>query len=626
MRRALLAGALLLACAAGARAQISPGPLSRFHQTLEGARNCRACHAAQGVTRELCLTCHTALGQRIAAGKGLHARAEYRVGCERCHVEHQGRGFELVFWGKEGRAAFDHAVTGFPLEGRHAALGCESCHAARRIRDRPGLAAGGVNLARTFLGLNASCSSCHGDPHKGQFAPRGCTDCHDEDKWKPPARFDHDKTGFPLTGSHEAVACASCHKPRPDGSVRFKGVAHPTCASCHRDPHAGRMGTACASCHDPMGWQRIAPGRFDHGRTRFPLTGRHEGVACSGCHTRGAGGALKFEGTPFASCASCHKDPHAGRLGAVCATCHTTAGFDRIQPGQFDHARTAFPLYGKHADVKCDSCHRTGRPRPLRHARCTDCHEDRHAGQLAGRPDGGRCESCHDVNGFEPARFSAEDHARTRMPLTGAHLAVPCDACHREAPLERIRALGVRPPPSAPPRTGQMRFASTACSECHRDPHRGRTARFGACETCHATAAWNAVRFDHARTGFPLVGGHARTPCRSCHGGEGGAVVLGDRPTVCNACHEDPHRGQFARRFGQGGETDCAACHDPESWPRVRFDHDRQTSFPLQGVHRSLPCARCHLREIDGRATMEFTGIGRTCSACHGAEPKGPSR
>ena len=110
------------------------------------------------------------------------------------------------------------------------------------------------------------------------------------------------------------------------------------------------------------------------------------------------------------------------------------AGFQRIQPGQFDHSRTGFSLLGEHAEVKCDSCHRPGRPRPLRHARCTDCHQDRHAGQLAGRADGGRCETCHDVNGFKPARFSPEDHARTRMPLTGAHLAIPCDACHREVP------------------------------------------------------------------------------------------------------------------------------------------------------------------------------------------------
>ena len=41
----------VLPAAATARAQISPGELSRFHQPLEGARNCRRCHeAGKGVT------------------------------------------------------------------------------------------------------------------------------------------------------------------------------------------------------------------------------------------------------------------------------------------------------------------------------------------------------------------------------------------------------------------------------------------------------------------------------------------------------------------------------------------------------------------------------------------------
>ena len=185
MRRALLACAALLGCAAAAQAQISPGPLSRFHQALEGARNCRSCHATRGVEARLCLTCHTALGQRIAAGKGLHARPEYRAGCERCHVEHQGRDFELVFWGQAGRSSFDHAQTGFPLQGKHAALGCPSCHQPKHLQGRAALAQGGVNTARTFLGLGTSCASCHADPHRGQFAPRSCAECHDTQRFEP---------------------------------------------------------------------------------------------------------------------------------------------------------------------------------------------------------------------------------------------------------------------------------------------------------------------------------------------------------------------------------------------------------------------------------------------------------
>lgn len=623
MKRVLLALLLGLAAAPEARAQLSPGELSRFHQALEGARNCGTCHeAGKGVTAERCLTCHTALGQRIAAGKGLHARADYRA-CERCHVEHQGRGFEIVFWGKEGKAAFDHALTGFKLEGRHARLACENCHNGRKVQNQAALARGGANLARTFLGLGTSCTSCHADPHAGQFAPRGCADCHGQDQWKPPSRFDHDKTAFPLTGRHDDVACARCHPAAAPGKPqRFKGTSFATCASCHRDPHAGRLGTQCASCHSTSGWSQIDTAHFDHGRTRFPLTGRHRTVACAKCHPAAPGGGLKFQGIAFQSCASCHRDPHGGRLGAQCATCHKTDGWSKVEGGNFDHDRTGFPLRGEHREVECDSCHKPGRPRQMAHAKCTDCHEDRHAGQLARRADGGRCESCHDVEGFEPARFSPDDHAKTRFPLAGAHLAVACDDCHEEVPRERLRALGFARDGGSGS-TEQLRFASTACVECHRDPHRGQTTRLGACETCHAVDAWAQVRFDHSRTSFPLLGSHAALPCQRCHPGDGGALAFSGRPTACTGCHQDPHGGRFARN----GRTDCARCHEATQWVRVvNFDHDRETSFKLEGAHRAVPCTGCHrVTTADGRVAMRYSGIGRACTDCHGGASR-PSR
>jgi hypothetical protein len=233
VRRLLLAAAVALLAAAPARAQLSPGDLSRFHQALEGTRNCNACHEAnKGVTAARCLTCHTALKARIDAGQGLHARADYRA-CERCHVEHQGRAFELVFWGKEGKDAFDHALAGWKLEGKHAHTACEGCHGGRRVKDPAALAAGGANLARTFLGLTIACASCHADPHRGQFAARACSSCHGVEAWKPAALFDHDKTGFPLTGKHQPVTCAKCHPTAPDKPQQFAHVAFQTCASCH---------------------------------------------------------------------------------------------------------------------------------------------------------------------------------------------------------------------------------------------------------------------------------------------------------------------------------------------------------------------------------------------------------
>ncbi len=90
--------------------------------------------------------------------------------------------------------------------------------------------------------------------------------CHDQAAWKPARGFDHQKTAFPLTGEHQQVACASCHPkkaaPQPgdaDGAfLQLRGIAHSTCASCHRDAHAGRMGPAVPAVpHD----RRLARGR-----------------------------------------------------------------------------------------------------------------------------------------------------------------------------------------------------------------------------------------------------------------------------------------------------------------------------------------------------------------------------
>ena len=64
--------------------------------------------------------------------------------------------------------------------------------------------------------------------------------------------------------------------------------------------------------------------RFDHGRTKFPLTGKHVKVACEKCHTK------SLEDTPR-QCVACHKkdDVHRGRRND-CAQCHTTNRWTEI--------------------------------------------------------------------------------------------------------------------------------------------------------------------------------------------------------------------------------------------------------------------------------------------------------
>ncbi len=562
------AAALLLALLAAppALAQLSPGPLQRSHRQLEGVENCTRCHeVGRRLSADRCLACHSALATRIRAQRGLHAQPGHEA-CEACHVEHQGRDYELVWWGKAGRAAFDHAQTGWRLEGKHAGQACESCHRPAAVADRAGLVAGAANPARTFLGLRTDCAACHRDPHAGQLGG-DCRSCHGVESWRGASGFDHVRTRFPLTGRHRDVACAKCHPALPAGA----------------DAAAPAPATATA----------VAP------------TGE---------------GRRQWRGVAFADCADCHRDPHAGRLGGRCASCHATDGWRAVSQARFDHDRTRYPLRGRHVAVPCRECHRPDRPaHGLKFAACTDCHADRHAGQFARLEGGGDCARCHTVEGYAPSSYTVERHAGTAYPLAGAHLAVPCVGCH------------ARPRAGAPVSDIPFRFQSTRCETCHRDPHRGEAATWiakGGCESCHRIEAWSAAAYDHATTRFPLTDRHATARCSACHlplapDAPRGAIRLRAVNTACESCHRDPHAGQF--RAATGGSTACERCHATANWRAGRFDHDRDADFRIDGAHARARCAQCHPREGEGEAAFtRYKPLGRECADCHRATPVRP--
>lgn len=542
MRKGLFLVMLLLS--APAAAQLSPGRLSQPHARLEGSANCLKCHqTGKGAAPSRCLDCHTEIKSRIAAGRGLHARKDYQA-CQTCHIEHHGREFQLIYWGKKGQAAFDHRQTGYPLEGAHARQPCRSCHRPENIRNKQALQARGKNLAKTFLGLERGCLSCHQDEHRGQLAPASCVSCHTMASWRPPAKFDHARTSFPLTGLHQKVACASCHPRKGEPGKELlvlKGIQHQKCSDCHKDPHQGRFGPTCQQCHSTTkAWKSGALAGFDHSRTGFPLTGRHREISCQSCHK------TSFTKLAHQKCTDCHKDPHQGRMGATCQQCHSTASWSAGARGKLDHSKTRFPLLGEHQKVACQQCHTSGRG--LRFARfqaCADCHRDAHAGQLAPKT----CESCHTVAGFSPSTFTLEMHQKSGYPLQGSHLAVPCIACHERVPASGLPAkFRAAAPGGSSGRLLQFRWESKECASCHGDPHEGQLIRETshgpevACRSCHSVQGWARVTFDHDRhSRFKLVGAHARLACGACHRPEsrGGRTVVRFKPLPvdCEGCH-----------------------------------------------------------------------------------------
>jgi len=510
-------------------------------------------------------------------------------------------------------------------------------------------------------GMDQRCLDCHREIAALRSAGRGlhartgderCAKCHPDHagvefeliEWPGgrPEAFDHAKAGWPLAGKHAALRCAECHQkkfrkgPATEAS-NWVGL-EPACGSCHTDPHRGALGADCARCHSASDWKKT-PG-FDHGTTDFPLAGKHTGLACAKCHTIEGQASPLYKPLPHAECSSCHKDAHAGRLGAKCASCHVAASWREVAPSSFDHARTRYPLRGAHAQVACAKCHdRTTAfgPKPA-FAACADCHRDPHAGRatLAGAKVD--CGACHDVERFRPGVLAPARHAPDRFPLEGKHGTVRCADCHRT---DRT--------PSGVARLGQaavdLHPPHERCSTCHTDAHGGQLASRpdgGECAACHGVQGWKPSRFtvaQHAELALPLEGAHATAACAACHGPErpglaplpatlatGKArVALRGIERDCAGCHRDPHRFPSPKP--------CVDCHDARSFVPAAYgprEHAR-AAFPLEGAHRATPCALCHadLRTPATKGSLRqlpLRDARRACAECHADPHEGQLR
>ena len=615
-------------------AQISPGPLSRAHESLSGATNCLTCHTVgAGAANSKCLECHSEIASRLAARKGLHASFNLASGsgqqCASCHSEHNGRDFSLIKWDTK---TFDHKQTGYALQGKHAALTCAQCHSAQHVSSAERATIKVKDLNRTFLGVSSACVTCHQDQHQGRLGAN-CAQCHGYTDWKQVSvgDLDHSRTRYPLTGLHANVRCEQCHTPGPSGKPRYAGIAFSQCSDCHSDPHRGSFARqSCQSCHNTGGWKRISSStlsqNFDHSGTKFPLLGKHAAVACSGCH---AGGDFK-KPLAFQKCMDCHQpDPHKGQFakrqdGGECASCHTVEGF---KPSTFtvkEHQSTAYPLEGKHAALQCAQCHVPKGENTLfkmKFGQCTDCHSDEHNSQFAAAPYLNNCEKCHNLNGYQPSTFTINQHSRTSFALTEAHMAVPCDNCHK------------KPEGSQDKSKISYHWNRLSCTSCHADPHRGefqeRMQRVAAgkvlgCQACHSARSWKELpRFDHGTTTFALTGAHRATACIDCHRPPNLQTSLANvdfhaAPTRCEGCHDDIHGGQFTVQQA----ADCSSCHNPMKWKPSLFDHERRTSFSLQGAHAAMQCAACHTlhRRVGTKDVLFYKPTPKECADCHGAK------
>ncbi len=302
--------------------------------------------------------------------------------------------------------------------------------------------------------------------------------------------YNHDKTGFELTGPHERLSCDSCH-------IRgvFKGIPK-QCEGCHDsgsqigssikpNNHIQTSGS-CEGCHAGNTW--VVTG-FNHDSITGSCISCHNGTTatgkttnhvqstntCDDCHSQISWIPARFDHLAITgSCVSCHngitatgKSPNHISSSDTCDNCHVTVTWST---NRVDHNDVV--------GGSCFTCHNgtTATGKPSNHI-----------------SSGTVCDDCHSTSAWIPANF---DHDT----ITGS-----CTNCHNG-----VTAVG--------PSTGHF-ITSLPC------------------ETCHTTISFIPDIYNHASTDFP---NHPSDPtCIKCHAGNNSTVTWNTTYSPnCGACHE----------------------------------------------------------------------------------------
>jgi hypothetical protein len=172
------------------------------------------------------------------------------------------------------------------------------------------------------------------------------------------------------------------------------------------------------------------------------------------------------------------------------------------------------------------------------------------------------------------------------------------------------------------------------CLDCHKEVkalvsankgyHSHSSVRDKKCEKCHPDhkgkalymIVWDGKKrenFDHGPTGYPLKDKHKIAECEKCHAKktEKGSITYLGLSTDCVSCHKGPHQKTLGEK--------CADCHlSMNSWKGldVKFDHEKQAKYPLDGKHQRVTCEKCHQKKTKEEAVFKVHGY-ESCVTCH---------
>lgn len=585
-------------------------PLIGAHASI--AANCADCHNGDyNNTPESCYGCHTEEYEQATDPD--HLLAQFSTDCENCHTPSA--------WTP---STFNHDAQYFPIySGKHQGTwaSCSECH--------------------TMQGnyTSFSCVDCHEhnqaetDPeHEGiggyTYESNACFACHPTGE--ATGGFDHNNTGFPLTGAHAVTACLECHANGYSGTTTVCSDCHDNDFNQSTNPNhlVLAIPTTCEQCHTTSpGW---APATFPIHNSFYLLEGAHVGIAndCAICH------AGNYNSTPN-SCFGCHEDdynqttdpPHlVSQFSHDCETCHTQTAW---VPSTFDHDNQYFPIYsGEHQGewASCSECHTN--PSNYGIFSCIDCHEhnqadmdDEHQGVSGYSYNSQACYACHPTG-----QGGGFDHNSTNFPLTGAHSTTGCLECHANG------------------------YAGTTmiCGDCHADdfnqsanPDHIASGIPNTCEDCHTTnPGWAPATFPIHNNFWTFQGAHLAIAddCDACHSGN-----YTSTPNTCYGCHQAAYNQTTnPPHLSAGFPTDCELCHTQNVWVPSTFDHDGQY-FPIySGTHAGewqecsdchtdptnfsvFSCLGCHDQGETGREHEGVSGYSYNSNACFSCHPTGTS-
>jgi predicted CxxxxCH...CXXCH cytochrome family protein len=502
--------------------------------------------------------------------------------------------------------------------------------------------------------LQASCTSCHGDPpstpaHTSAPNPSDCNACH---------------TGYTSTSVVKALHI--------DGYVQIGGK---TCTTCHGsssklDPNTG-LPAPVALKAAPGGagidlsgeTATTARGVGAHDKHLFgssaPL--RATPIACSECHVQETStdhpsgrDPVTFDMMrwgPLATAGGSHPTFDAPPRSQGCppggCTCSTTYCHGSTLTGGTNTSPTWVGSFGAASILSCTSCH--GDPPPAPHDQrsdCGTCHDGYSsttvnlALHIDGKVDatGGSCTSCHGDPSRTPGAIAPAPPVVAAGTFTGdpgAHLKHLTGTLLRSAPIDCAECHAVPAGPPGPPGSGDThgdRLATVVFGQLSRTG--GTAPSFSpatlTCSTtyCHgATLAggtetapkWNETGGTASACGAchgvppadtthtPLAAGAL---CSTCHQGYGGAKggalasftvdatdhlngVVDATGGSCTSCH-----GTAGRTILTGADPQTASAPPvvatTGTWPFGPGAHQNHLNKGTGAIGKHVACSECH--------------------------------